>query len=72
MSCMMTDMLTTLRNSGCISLALIRGTAFGGGAEIATACDFRLMSNTASICFVHVTIGASPVCVISLNNLWFY
>ena len=66
--------LNQLRSSGCISLANINGAAYGGGAEIATACDYRIMSSNTSICFVHAKIGASPVFVplsIEINSSHF-
>ena len=58
----MTDALNRLRQSDKISLAYIHGPALGGGAEVATSCDFRLMSvaATSAIGFVHARVGASP------------
>lgn len=41
MSQFMTDAFTRLRCSGLVSICLINGTAVGGGAEIATVCDYR-------------------------------
>ena len=41
MSQFMTDAFTRLRCSGLVSVCLINGTAVGGGAEIATVCDYR-------------------------------
>lgn len=40
-----------------ISVALIEGKAIGGGAELTTACDFRLMSESAMLGFVHIKLG---------------
>lgn len=40
-----------------ISVALIEGRALGGGAELTTACDFRLMHNDAKIGFVQSRLG---------------
>jgi ethylmalonyl-CoA/methylmalonyl-CoA decarboxylase len=59
---LMTSALNLLRNSPITSLALIHGPALGGGAELATACDFRIMTDhlATQIAFVHATIGASP------------
>ena len=37
----MTDAFTRLRSSGLISVCLINGSCIGGGAELATVCDFR-------------------------------
>lgn len=42
MSQFMTDALTRLRASGLISVCLINGSCIGGGAELATVCDYRL------------------------------
>ena len=43
MSHFMTDALSRLRTSGLISVCLINGNCIGGGAEIATVCDYRLL-----------------------------
>ena len=40
-----------------LSAALIRGVALGGGAEIATACDFRVMTDKARIGLVQTRMG---------------
>jgi ethylmalonyl-CoA/methylmalonyl-CoA decarboxylase len=62
MSAFMTDALTRLRQSGLISLCSLNGPALGGGAEIATTCDFRIMPQDTStyVQFVHAKIGACP------------
>jgi enoyl-CoA hydratase/carnithine racemase len=66
MCSMMTEALTRLRRLDMISVALIHGPALGGGAELATACDFRLITNdfatlpSSQIGFVHAKLGASP------------
>ncbi|NXK88467.1 ECHD1 decarboxylase, partial [Formicarius rufipectus] len=43
-----------------ISVALVQGRAFGGGAELTTACDFRLMTPESEIRFVHKHMGVVP------------
>ncbi|TTA40559.1 Ethylmalonyl-CoA decarboxylase [Bagarius yarrelli] len=43
-----------------ISVALVEGKALGGGAELTTACDFRLMTSDAVIQFVHKHMGLVP------------
>ena len=64
MSRFMTDALTRLRNSSLISLSLLNGPAVGGGAELCTATDFRLMVNDVEkrnhVRFIHARLGASP------------
>ncbi|KAH9185267.1 hypothetical protein AeNC1_012758 [Aphanomyces euteiches] len=60
MSRVMTDALTRLRRLPLVSVAVIEGAAMGGGAELATACDFRLVSQSSTIQFVHARMGISP------------
>uniref|UniRef100_A0A5F8G3J6 Ethylmalonyl-CoA decarboxylase n=1 Tax=Monodelphis domestica TaxID=13616 RepID=A0A5F8G3J6_MONDO len=43
-----------------ISVALVQGRAMGGGAEFTTACDFRLMTPSSEIRFVHKEMGITP------------
>ena len=49
--------LNRLSNLPLISLALINSYAIGGGAELSTACDFRMMEKNAHIMFVHAKMG---------------
>ena len=64
MSRFMTDALTRLRNSSLVSLSLLNGPAVGGGAELCTATDFRLMVDDGEkrnhVRFIHAKLGASP------------
>lgn len=41
-------------------MALVEGRALGGGAELTTACDFRLMASDGVIQFVHKHMGLVP------------
>ena len=62
MASFMTEALNSLRQCGLISLCCINGTAVGGGSELTTVTDFRLMTGQEKkfIQFVHATLGASP------------
>lgn len=41
-------------------IAALNGDAFGGGAELAVACDFRVAASHARIGFTQVTLGLMP------------
>ncbi|XP_005043914.1 PREDICTED: ethylmalonyl-CoA decarboxylase [Ficedula albicollis] len=56
----MQNTLTRLMRLPLISVALVQGKAFGGGAELTTACDFRLMTPGSEIRFVHKQLGLVP------------
>ncbi|KAL3666675.1 hypothetical protein V7S43_008304 [Phytophthora oleae] len=60
MGALMVDTLTRLRRLPLVSVACIEGGAYGGGAELATACDFRVLEAKAVIQFVQVRMGVSP------------
>jgi enoyl-CoA hydratase len=49
--------LEKLRRLNCPTIAAINGPARGGGAEIAVACDQRVMADGADIGFVHSSLG---------------
>ncbi|XP_010780791.1 ethylmalonyl-CoA decarboxylase isoform X1 [Notothenia coriiceps] len=56
----MQNTLTRLLRLPMISVALVEGRALGGGAELTTACDFRLMAPGSVIQFVHKHMGLVP------------
>ncbi|XP_033126124.1 ethylmalonyl-CoA decarboxylase-like [Anneissia japonica] len=56
----MQNTLSRLQRLPLISVAAIDGRAMGGGAEITTACDFRIMTEDSMIQFVHRKLGLSP------------
>ncbi|XP_006200094.1 ethylmalonyl-CoA decarboxylase [Vicugna pacos] len=56
----MQNTLTRFVRLPLISVALVQGRALGGGAEITTACDFRLMTADSEIRFVHKEMGIIP------------
>ncbi len=41
-------------------IAAVNGDAFGGGAELALGCDFRIMASHARIGFTQVSLGLMP------------
>ncbi len=59
MSKFMTDTLNRIRNLPLISICLINGHVIGGGAELSTVGDYRIMYNDAYISFVQAKLGAS-------------
>lgn len=59
MSRLMTDSLHRLRQLPMLSVAAIDGYGIGGGAELATATDWRVMGHGAQIRFVHAKMGAT-------------
>lgn len=56
----MTDALNSLRGSDILSVCVLNGPALGGGAELSTTCDWRIVNTESYIQFVHAKIGASP------------
>lgn len=60
MATIMHSALTGLRDLPLISVTLVQGRALGGGAELTTACDFRVMVPGAEIQFVQVRMGLVP------------
>jgi enoyl-CoA hydratase/carnithine racemase len=60
MAMYMTEVLDQLRASQVVSVALINGPAIGGGAELITSTDFRLISSASYIRYLHASIGAAP------------
>jgi enoyl-CoA hydratase len=53
----MGNALARLEALPCPTIAAVGGPARGGGAEIAVACDLRIMSENADIGFVHTRLG---------------
>ncbi|NWX19751.1 ECHD1 decarboxylase, partial [Aegotheles bennettii] len=56
----MQSTLARLMRLPLISVALVQGKALGGGAELTTGCDFRLMTPGSEIRFVHKHMGLVP------------
>ena len=57
MATLMHDTLFRLHQLPLVSVALVQGKALGGGAELATACDFRLFTEKGEIGFVQGKMG---------------
>ena len=53
--------LDRLQSLPLITVAYIEGMALGGGAELMTACDYRISRPNAVIGFVQVRIGITTV-----------
>lgn len=51
-----------------ISVAIVDGAAVGGGAELATCCDFRVAGPESVIRFVQVKVGACRTLLFSLSG----
>ena len=57
MGIIMQNNMERFQNLPLITVAVVEGKAIGGGAELTTACDFRLMTPSAEIGFVHIRLG---------------
>ena len=60
MSALMTDTCRRLQALPCISIAYLEKGAIGGGAELATATDFRIGHKTSFLQFVQSRMGLTP------------
>jgi len=56
----MSCVLGTLSALPVISVAALDGLALGGGAELAAACDWRVVGPSGSMHFVHARLGIAP------------
>ena len=56
-------LMYTLHTSPKPTLAVVQGSAFGGGAGLAAACDITLAANNARFCFSEVKIGLIPAVI---------
>ncbi len=45
------------------TLAMVQGSAFGGGAGFAAACDFAIAAHSARFCFSEVKLGLVPAVI---------
>lgn len=60
MATAMATVLDTLLDLPVVSVAAVDGVALGGGAELLTACDFRVAGPQARIHFVQARLGIAP------------
>ena len=60
MAAFMHNVTSRLHNIPMISVAAINGHALGGGAELTTACDFRIMTENSKIGFVQIKLKIAP------------
>jgi enoyl-CoA hydratase len=54
------DTITSLAALPFPTIAAINGAAFGGGTELALACDFRIASSTATLGLTETSLGIIP------------
>ena len=55
------EVIQLIHNSSLVTVAVINGPAVGGGAELACACDYRIMVNEESyIAFPEIGLGLMP------------
>jgi enoyl-CoA hydratase/carnithine racemase len=60
LAAIMGEALTRLESLPVPTLAAMEGPALGGGAEVALACDVRVMAEGATIGMMHVRLGICP------------
>jgi enoyl-CoA hydratase/carnithine racemase len=60
LTAIMGDALNRLEELPCPTVAAIEGPALGGGAEIALACDLRVMAESAILGLMHIRLAISP------------
>lgn len=56
-------LMYTLHQSPKPTIAMVQGSAFGGGAGLAAACDFAIAATSARFCFSEVKLGLVPAVI---------
>lgn len=57
------NLMYTLNQSPKPTLAMVHGSAFGGGAGLAAACDMTIAATSARFCFSEVKLGLIPAVI---------
>lgn len=57
------NVMYTLNKSPKPTVAMVHGSAFGGGAGLAAACDLAIASQSARFCFSEVKLGLVPAVI---------
>jgi methylglutaconyl-CoA hydratase len=57
------NLMYTFNQSPKPTIAMIQGSAFGGGAGLAAACDIAIASQSARFCFSEVKLGLIPAVI---------
>jgi len=60
MSSEMNGVLIALGELDCLSVAVINGDAYGGGCELALACDVRILQSGSRLFFKQAAMGLTP------------
>ncbi|KTD54068.1 enoyl-CoA hydratase [Legionella sainthelensi] len=57
------NLMYSLNTSPKPTVAMVHGSAFGGGAGLAAACDLTIAAQTARFCFSEVKLGLIPAVI---------
>lgn len=57
------DLMSSLYNMKCPTIAAVQGAAFGGGVGLVACCDIAIASSNASFCFSEVKLGLIPAVI---------
>lgn len=57
------NLMFSIHQSSKPTIAMIQGSAFGGGAGIAAACDIAIAASSARFCFSEVKLGLIPAVI---------
>ncbi|NQV42757.1 MAG: enoyl-CoA hydratase/isomerase family protein [Candidatus Marinimicrobia bacterium] len=57
------DLMSTLYQMKCPTIAAVQGSAYGGGVGLVACCDIAIASRNASFCFSEVKLGLIPAVI---------